>query len=64
MKRLHNAIRYIDSANKHFNGSQKADKSIIRFRSVSEVPQPDQLQREQREQVGGPALSNRLYQRL
>jgi hypothetical protein len=57
MKRLHNTTRYIDSSNKHFNGNQKAGKSII---PVSEGSQPDQLQPEQREQVGRPALSNRL----
>jgi hypothetical protein len=34
MKRIRNTVRYIDSSNKHFKGSQKTVGSITQLRSV------------------------------
>lgn len=51
MKRIHNTVRYIDSSNKHFKGSQKTVGSITQLRSVSDGRHPDRLQLKQREQV-------------
>jgi hypothetical protein len=51
MKRIHNTVRYIDSSNKHFKGSQKTVGSITQFRSVSDGRHPDRLQLKQGEQV-------------